>query len=305
MKGEGGEGKADLVSVDLRTLAKEKGEDLQLLMIRYGMERLLYRLGRSEHRDRFVLKGAMLFMLWRNRPHRPTYDIDFLGFGDGNEAGIKKIFQDICRMPVEDDGLIWMSDSVRILTIRKEMEYGGIRVKLFGKLARARIPIQVDIGFGDAVAPDAKETEFPTLLGDPAPRLRAYPKEAVVAEKYQALVSLALPNTRMKDFYDMWIIAREFDFDGMVFSHAIRNTFSRRRTPLPERKPAGLSARFYEDARKNDQWRNFLRKRNLAVAPPPLADVCRFLDTFLSPPTQALARGEEFSAKWKAGGPWK
>jgi len=177
-------------------------------------------------------------------------------------------------------------------------------VRLIGDLAGARVPIQADIGFGDTVTPEAKEIEYPTLLGNPAPHLRAYPRETVVAEKYQALVNLGIANSRMKDFYDLWVIAREFDVDGATLSEAIRNTFSRRQTPLPEQTPSGLSADFYEDAQKNTQWNAFLRKGMLVTVPLSLADVCRFLETFLFPPTQALTRGQNFTSKWEPSGPW-
>jgi len=304
MNDKRGENTAASVRDRLLALARERGEDFQLLLTQYGLERLLYRLSQSGYRNRFILKGAMLFMLWSDQPHRPTRDVDFLGFGDSSEAGLQAIFCELCDIPVEDDGLTLMADSVQVEVIRDETEYGGIRVKLFGDLAGARVPIQADIGFGDTVTPEARETEFPTLLGNPAPHLRAYPRETVVAEKYQALVNLGMANSRMKDFYDLWVIAREFDFDGLTLSEAIRNTFSRRRTPLPEYTPSGLSPEFYEDTQKNTQWNAFVRKGMLVTSPPSLTDVCLFLETFLIPPTQALTKDQNFRAKWEPGGPW-
>ena len=289
----------------LLALARERGEDFQLLLTQYGLERLLYRLSQSNYRERFILKGAMLFILWGDQPHRPTRDVDFLGFGDSSEPGLQKIFRELCNLPVDDDGLTLMADSVQVEVIRDESEYGGIRVRLFGDLAGARVPIQADIGFGDAVTPKAIEIKYPTLLGNPAPHLRAYPRETVAAEKYQALVNLGMANSRMKDFYDLWIIAREFDFDGRILSDAIRNTFSRRRTPLPEHASSGLSPEFHEDTQKNTQWNAFIRKGMLVTSPPSLTDVCLFLETFLLPPTQALTQDQDFKAKWKPGGPWR
>ncbi len=179
-----------------------------------------------------------------------------------------------------------------------------MRVSLIGDLAGARVPIQADIGFGDAVTPEPREIAYPTLLGNPAPRLRAYPRETVIAEKYQALVHLGLVNSRMKDFDDLWIIARAFDFDGSTLSEAIRNTFSRRRTALPEHAPSGLRPEFHEDAHKNSQWTAFIRKGMPVTAPPSLTEVCLLLETFLLPPTQALAQEQEFRAKRDPGGPW-
>ncbi|MGK7345738.1 MAG: nucleotidyl transferase AbiEii/AbiGii toxin family protein [Candidatus Nitrospinota bacterium M3_3B_026] len=288
----------------LLALARERREDFQLILTQYGLERLLYRLSQSDYRSRFILKGAMLFMLWGESTHRPTRDVDFLGLGDSGEEGLQVIFRELCDMPVENDGLTFVANSVQVELIRDETEYGGIRVKLFGKLAGAQLPIQADIGFGDAVTPEAREIEYPTLLDYPAPHLRAYPRETVVAEKYHALVNLWLANSRMKDFYDLWIIASEFDFYGLTLSQAIRNTFSRRRTHLPEHIPSGLTPEFYNDAQKNIQWNAFLRKGALVTTPPSLADICRLLETFLIPPTQALIRSQDFTAEWKPGGPW-
>lgn len=193
---------------------------------------------------------------------------------------------------------------MRVEAIRDESEYGGMRVKLFCDLAGARISIQADIGFGDVVTPEAREIEYPTLLDAPTPHLRAYPRETVVAEKYQALVNLGMANSRMKDFYDIWVIARSFDFDGSTLSEAIHNTFSRRRTSLPKQTPTGFSPEFYEDKQKNMQWNAFLKKGMLVTTPLSLEDTCYFLEKFLVPPTQALVREEDFTSKWRPSGPW-
>ncbi len=304
MNNKRGKNTAASVRDRLLALSRERSEDFQLLLTRYGLERLLYRLSKSSYQNRFVLKGAMLFLLWGDRPHRPTGDVDFLGFGDSGEADLRAIFRELCDIPVEDDGLALMADSVQVEVIRDQTEYGGLRVRLFGDLAGARVTIQADIGFGDAVTPEAEEIEYPTLLGNPAPHLKAYPRETVVAEKFQALVNLGMANSRMKDFYDLWVIAREFDFDGLILSEAIHNTFSRRRTSLPEHTPSGLSPEFYEDAHKNNQWNAFIRKGMAVTSPPSLMEVCLFLETFLRPPTQALVQEMEFRSKWEPGGPW-
>ncbi len=210
----------------------------------------------------------------------------------------------LARERGEDDGLTLIVDSIRVNAIRDDTEYGGMRVKLFGDLAGARIPIQADIGFGDAVTPGPRSIEYPTLLDSPAPNLKAYPHETVVAEKYQALVTLGMANSRMKDFYDLWIISREFDFDGLILSKAIGNTFSRRHTSLPEHVPLGLSPEFYEDSHKNTQWNAFVRKGMLTATPPSLKNICLSLEAFLLPPTQALVQDGEFRANWEPGGPW-
>ena len=304
MKPVNGKNTAVSVRDRLLALAREQGEDFQLLLTRYGLERLLYRLGKSAYRDRFILKGAMLFMLWDDQLHRPTRDVDFLGFGDSSETALQAIFRELCDIPVEDDGLKLRADSVKVEVIRDAAEYGGIRVRMFGELASARIPIQADIGFGDAVTPEARDIEYPVLLDSPVPQLRAYPTETVVAEKYQALVHLGLANSRMKDFYDLWVIAHAFDFDGRTLAEAIHNTFSRRRTHLPKQMPSGLSPRFHEDPFKNTQWKAFIQKGALARMSLPLSTVCSLLQGFLLPPTRALVENRNFNAQWKHGGPW-
>lgn len=307
MIGKRGRNTAASVRDRLLELARQRGEEFQLILTRYGLERLLYRLSQSEYRNRFILKGAMLFTLWDDQMHRPTRDVDFLGFGDSGEGTLREIFRNLCDLPVEDDGLVFLADSVKVESIRDATEYGGTRVVLLGELAGARIPIQADIGFGDAVTPEPEEVEYPTLLGYPTPRLKAYPRETVVAEKYQALVNLGMANSRMKDFYDLWIMAHQFEFDGLTLSKAVRNTFARRQTPLPKQTPSGLSSTFYDDKQKNLQWNAFLSKGILLTTstPPSIEEVCHQLETFLMQPTQALEDNQAFTRQWPPGGPWK
>jgi len=288
----------------LLELARTQGDDFQWILTRYGLERLLYRLSESVYSDQFILKGAMLFALWDEHAHRPTRDVDFLAFGDASEDAVREIFRALCNAAVDDDGLVFFADSVRVEPIRDVTEYGGIRVMLLGELAGARIPIQADISFGDAVTPEPEWVKYPTLLGSPVPLLRACPRETVVAEKYQALVSLGMANTRMKDFYDLWFIARRFGFDGTTLSKAINNTFARRVTPLPEQTPSGLSPEFYGDDQKNRQWNAFLRKGMLLTTTPTVEEVCRLLELFLVPPTTALNNDRAFLERWQPGGPW-
>ena len=288
----------------LLALAREQGEDFQLVLTHYGLERLLYRLSDSPHQDRFILKGAMLFMLWSRNPHRSTRDVDFLGSGDSSETGLRTVFQDLCALPDQGDGIEFDPNSVRVEPIRDDTEYGGMRVTLTGQLAGARIPIQADIGFGDAVTPETVVIEYPTILDDPAPTLRAYPRETVIAEKYQAVVALGMANSRMKDFYDLWVMAREFNYQGDTLARAIGNTFTRRRTELPEDTPSGLGPDFTGDRQKNIQWKAFLSRLSTAGDGPTLPEVCEYLAAFLRPPTEAARRGAGFDASWKKGGPW-
>ena len=282
--------------------ARERGEAFDLVLTWYAIERLLYRMSQSPHVDSFVLKGAMLFSLWSGESHRPTRDLDLLGFGDSRVSRMESVFRDVCQVPCED-GLSFDPTSVRGEEIRGTDEYDGVRIRLDIRLAVARVPLQVDVGFGDAVVPAPEPVDYPALLEFPAPRLRAYPREVVVAEKFQALVSLGIANTRMKDFYDLWMLARRFDFDGERLSKAIAATFERRRTPIPEEAPLALTPAFHDDTAKQTQWRAFLRK-GAVVAEADLGTVVEFVRTFLMPPASAARVGKPLSGNWSAGGPW-
>jgi len=288
----------------LLNLSRERGESFDYLLTRYGLERILYRLAKSPYNDRFILKGAMLFLLWGMDEHRPTRDADLLGFGEIDTANLIAIFQDVCRVEVEDDGLIFDTDSVRAEVIREEMEYGGIRVTLRATLDRARISLQIDVGFGDAVTPAAEEVDYPTLLTLPAPRLRIYPKETVIAEKFQAMVSLDMANSRMKDFYDIWVMANTFDFDGTLLKTAMERTFERRSTPVPKELPSALTARFFSDPAKEAQWRGFLQ-RNGVGSEISLEAVAVKIDHFVMPLCEAIHAGNGFALRWKEGGTWE
>ena len=228
--------------------AREEKEDFGLVLTRYGLERLLYRLSQSQYREQFVLKGAMLFQLWSGHPHRPTRDLDLLGHGDPDPGRFQEILREICQQDVVNDGLMFHADSVHADPMKADEEYQGLRLKLQATLESARIPIQIDIGFGDAVSPGSDEITYPTLLDFPAPTLRAYPRETVVAEKFQAMVMLGIANSRMKDFYDIWTLSRQFEFSGSVLCSALRATFERRTTVLPEKLPSALTSEFTEDS---------------------------------------------------------
>jgi len=243
----------------LRQLAEGRGQELQLVLTRYGVERLLYRLSRIPAAERFILKGAVLFYIWEGEIPRPTRDVDFLGYGDASPTAVAAVFRDVCGATVEPDGLSFMSSTVRAAQIRDRQEYGGVRVSLTAMLGRARVPLQIDVGFGDAVTPRAEVTTFPALLDFPAPRVRAYPTASVVAEKFQAMVALGIANTRMKDFYDLYRLSETQDFDGETLAAAIRATFDRRATAIPTELPLALGDAFARDAEKQAQWNAFLR----------------------------------------------
>lgn len=292
-------------SIRDRLLNKARAENLDynLLLTRYALERLLYRMSVSEQRDQFLLKGALLFDLWFDVPHRPTHDADFLGFGSAEIPHLELLFQDICRIEVED-GILFQPESVKAAEIRKEANYAGVRVTLMGMLDSARCPVQVDIGFGDAVVPGPEDALYPIILpGLPAPQLRVYPRYTVVAEKLEALTSLGMLNSRMKDFFDLWVLAKHSDFDGSVLLRAVTATFERRSTAVPQGLPIGLSDEFINDDQKEKQWQAFLRKN--ALDPMPLAIVIADLRKFLLPVLDAIAGSAGLLMDWWAGEGWR
>jgi predicted nucleotidyltransferase component of viral defense system len=246
----------------LANYAKENDLDFNLLLYRFANERFLYRLSISEYKDQFLLKGATLFTIWFDAPHRPTRDIDLLGFGSNEIADIEEIFIELCRIETED-GLLMDAESVKGIEIKEGEEYQGVRISLLAFLGKARINLQVDVGFGDAVMPKAEMIKIPTVLALPAPELRAYQKETVIAEKFEALVKLGMLNSRMKDFWDLYILIGEFEFDQKLLQKAIKATFERRQTTLTDKLPIALTEEFINDKGKQTQWNAFLRKNKL------------------------------------------
>lgn len=288
----------------LLTLSRQRGEEHNLVLTRYAIERLLYRLSKSPYADSFVLKGAMLFSLWTDRQHRPTRDLDLLGRGVSSADDLKAIFTAIFKTDVEPDGLRFDPDTIRISEIREDQEYQGLRVRLQAFLGNARIGVQVDVGFGDAVVPAAERATYPTLLEFPAPNLRIYPREAVVAEKFHAMVTLGMFNSRLKDFFDIWTMAREFPFNGVKLNRAIQATFDRRRTDMPATIPIALSGEFSGTLEKTTQWDSFLRSHGLETVAPDLVTVVTDLIEFIMPPVLAVPAGEDYDKHWPPGGPW-
>lgn len=292
--------------------AKERGEQFELTLVRFACERLLYRLSVSPHADRFVLKGGMLFLLWADRTYRPTRDIDLLGTGSMDEAGLRGIFRELCSMGVPADGLAFDAGSLAITPIRAAQQYVGSRVQMSASLGSARIPVQVDVGIGDAVLPPPERCELPSLLDHPPARLRAYRRETVIAEKMHAMVELGELNSRMKDFHDVWWLARTFPFDGLTLQGAVQATFERRRTPLGEGLPSPLTRAFYRDAARARTWRLFAERHGGEVADDlrvlvgggGFAAVGDHLQDFLLPLWRALGASRAFHGAWTPGGPW-
>jgi len=293
------------VRARLLNVARERREDYGYVLGRYGVERLLHRLSLSPHADRFVLKGAALFAVWRDEPHRSTQDVDFLGYGDASHEAVRSAFAEVCGQAVDDDGLVFDPDRITVEDTRPEDEYAGLRLKLPATLESARITVQVDIGFGDAVTPEADTIDYPVLLDHPAPKLKAYPRETVVAEKYQAIVKLGMPNSRMKDFYDLWTLAESFEFAGAALAEAIGATFHRRETDLPSDPPIGLTLSFAEDSDKQKQWSAFLRRTGVSSGTElELRDVVARIWDLVGPPTRALRSSDQFAQTWHAGDGW-
>jgi predicted nucleotidyltransferase component of viral defense system len=275
------------VRARLLNLANERGQPNTLLLTRYALERLLYRLSTSAYRERFVLKGAMLMTTWFDKPFRPTRDLDFLGFGDAQPEKVLAVFTEICGI-VMDDGMTFDLDALEIAHIREELEYGGLRIKTYATIGGARVRIVIDVGFGDATEPGIVETEYPVLLDLPAPHLRTYPRETVVAEKFEALVKLGRANTRIKDFYDIWLLSREYKFEGDALARAIAATFARRKTQIPGERPFALTSDFADDAAKRQLWTSFAEA--IGAELPPLNEVIEELAAFLMPHAEAAKR---------------
>lgn len=294
-------------SVHQRLLAQARriGRPFNELLQHYAIERFLYRLGRSPHAEKLLLKGALLLRVWDIPMARPTMDIDMLGPTTGSPEILVPIIRECMAIQVENDGIQFDPESITTEAITLDDDHQGWRVRFRGALGNARVTLQVDIGIGDVVTPSPIWIEYPVLLDQPAPRLMAYTPETAIAEKYQAMVELDKANTRMKDFHDIGTLARHLSFQGSTLSIAIQRTFERRKTPLPDTIPTALTAEFYDDKQKQTQWRAFINKGLLSEQMMELADVAKLLRDFLMPPTEALNRGEAFEMAWQDGGPWR
>jgi predicted nucleotidyltransferase component of viral defense system len=268
------------VRARLLALSKERGQTFDLLLTRYALERLLYRLGTGPHRERFALKGAMLMTTWFDTRFRPTRDLDFLGFGDSDPDKVRDAFKDICATS-GDDGVTFDADAIKIERNREELEYGGLRLRTQAFIDGARVPIVIDIGFGDATEPGLADIDYPVLLDSPVPKLRGYRPETVIAEKFEAIVKLGQANSRMKDFYDIWKLSQEHKFEGDALARAIAATFARRKTAIPVERPYGLTRAFADDPAKQQLWNSFVG--GLGQDLPPLNGVIEQLAAFLMP----------------------
>jgi predicted nucleotidyltransferase component of viral defense system len=264
----------------LLSLARAQGRVFDILLVRFALERLLFRLSHSAHRDRFILKGGMLVTQWLDHDNRETRDIDFLGFGPDDEDEIKATFADIMMVDAAD-GLVFDVDALAASPIREELEYGGIRLKTSAYLERTRIPVTLDIGFGDALPDGGQIIDYPSLLDMERANIRSYPPEAVLAEKFQAIVALGLANGRMKDFYDLWALPKVLPIDADTLAPAVAATFQRRQTALPDGVPPGLSSAMAEDEQAQRRWRAFIG--SLELQPIDFGDVLKDIWALLEP----------------------
>ena len=272
----------------LLNLARAEGKVFDVVLVRFALERLLYRLSLSAHRDRFVLKGGMLVTVWLDDDNRVTRDADFLGHGDADADQLVADFQEIISIDV-DDGLVFDVDNLSATAIREEMEYGGTRLKTVAYLEKTRIPITIDIGFGDAMADPTRQLDYPTLLDLPAANIRTYPPATVIAEKFQAIVVLGIANGRMKDFYDLWAIPRSIDVPDEELDAALAATFARRETAVPTERPAGLTPEMANDANKQRQWNAYAASIELENVE--LLDVVDAIWALIGPACERLVRG--------------
>ena len=285
--------------------AHSLGFDANLVLARYAAERLLYRLSRSAHAERFVLKGALLLLAWLGETIRAPRDVDLLGFGELDAGSLASTFAEICAVPVAPDGLEFDTATIRVVPIRPADAYGGQRITLLALLGPARIRVQVDVGIGDAVVPAPEWLEYPSLLDMPRPRVRAYRPETAIAEKLHAMVELGSKNSRMRDFFDVDALASREAFVGAPLAEAIAATIARRRTNVPRELPLALTPSFAATAGKSAQWAAFLRRLPDHAEPAAFDGVLERVARFAGPVLLAVGRGERFGASWQPGGPWR
>ena len=291
------------VRARLTNYAKANNSAFQDVLQRYANERILHRLGESEHRESFVLKGAVLFVLWTGAPHRATKDLDLLGHGDLEPDRLREIFASLFETPVDpSDGLEFDLGRLDVSPIRSDKRYGGLRITTIAKLAGARIPIQIDVGFGDAAKPEWQQME--SLLDQPRPRVRAYTRYEVVAEKVEAMIQLQTINSRMKDFFDVRYLGENFEFHGMRLSQALQETFLRRQTVLPHEGVSELFPRLLSRPEKPSQWAGFLRKA-LASCNWTFEESLAQVERLVGEPLKSAAINEPFNKSWRPGGPWR
>ncbi len=289
----------------LANIARTNGEDFNLLLTHYAIERFLYRLCKSDYKNQFILKGAMLFRIWSNQSYRPTRDLDLLANSMNPNIPLESLFEFVCNQSVEDDGITFDSKTLRSELIKEGQTYEGIRIHIECSLGQARISLQIDVSHGDAVIPKPIELAFPTILQFPEPHLFAYQKETVIAEKFQTMVVLGIANSRMKDFFDLWYLSKNFEFNGAILCQSIDATFQLRKTPIPTQIPISLTADFGDDPTKSKQWKAFVSKSKLDVEAEGLSEICTTLQKFLMPLVASISNQIKLNQNWIQPGIWK
>jgi predicted nucleotidyltransferase component of viral defense system len=294
---------AESVRARLLNLSKERGDEFHLTLADYVIERFLYRLGQSPLRDRFVLKGAVLFRVWMGQFHRPTKDLDLLGRGSSELSEVADAIRAVCLIEASD-GVVFDLDAMKAERIREGADYEGVRIRFRAELAAAQIPLQIDVGFGDAITPMPSLTAVPSMLGMDPPQVLAYPRETVVAEKLHAMVILDISNTRMKDFYDLWFLSQSWPFQMSELSGAIRATFERRGTPLPVGTPFALTPEFHSDAQKSLQWKAFVKRLRLDSSTPALDEIAEAIRRFIEAPFREARTRTAVEETWSVSNGW-
>jgi len=288
----------------LKNKTKEANRSFSEILQYYGMERFLYRFSCSKYVDKFILKGALMFTVWQIPERRTTLDIDFSARFNNHIASIEKVIRDVCKVSVIPDGLMFDSNTVKAQKIKEGADYEGVRVKFRGFLERARVAMQIDVGFGDIIYPKPKTIDYPVILDLPKPHLKGYTIESVVSEKFESMIKLGLLNSRMKDFYDIWLMMRQFDFNGSKLIEALKKTFDHRKTPLPERKPLFTEEIYDEKSDRQGLWKSFLKKGDIKHAPEKLNITAKTIEGFLIKPLSAIKSKQNFDKSWNAPGPW-
>ncbi|MGA1845330.1 MAG: nucleotidyl transferase AbiEii/AbiGii toxin family protein [bacterium] len=293
------------IKARLKNKAKETNRPFAEVLQYYGMERFLYRFSKSRYADKFVLKGALLFAVWQIPDRRTTLDIDFLARFDNEVATIEKVMKDVCDTSVDLDGLNFDPQTVKGMKLKEDADYEGVRVKFTGFLDRAEIPMQIDVGFGDIVYPKTRVIDYPAILDFPKPRLNGYPQESVISEKFEAMIKLGLLNSRMKDFYDIWLMTRQFEFSGANIASAIKKTFNNRKTEIPNKKPLFADEIYDEKSDRQTLWSAFLKKGDIQNAPETLSTTAKEIERFLIEPIMALNDNVTFAKTWKQPKGWE
>ena len=297
---------ADSIKARLLNEARGGGMEFELFLVRYACERFLYRLGQSGVRGRCILKGATLLALWMREPYRATRDIDLLAFGESDEETVRTIITAVCAVPCEEDGITFDLETLRVSPIRDNQRYQGRRANFRARLGTARMAVQVDFGFGNAVTPIVDEERLPTLIGGvPAPLVRTYPRVATIAEKFETMVQLGTRNSRMKDFYDIWALSETFAFDGAELREAVERCFERRGTGWSQAVPEALTPAFYSDADLQDRWQSYGQDGQLLSSPPSgFEEIGNRIQAFLGPVRESIMAREPFARHWPPGGSW-